>query len=126
MGQAHCSGISKISESSILNMMLFFLSFQMEVSARLQGVPRWAQVELVVIRRYRCQLALNPGNSQRPENYRKWPPNHEKKNTAPGPPDKQLRCYASHDIAPLRGTVGHHRAYKIGRVRYTLYIVKFK
>jgi len=39
------------------------------------------------------------------------------------PPDKQLRCYASHDIAPLRGTVGHHRAYRIGRVRYTLYIV---
>ena len=42
------------------------------------------------------------------------------------PPDKQLRCYTSNDIAPLRGTVGHHRAYMIGRVRYTLYIVKFK
>ena len=42
------------------------------------------------------------------------------------PPDKQLRCYASNDIAPLRGTVGHHRAYIIGRVGYTLYIVKCK
>ena len=29
------------------------------------------------------------------------------------PPDKQLRCYASHDIAPLRGTVGSHRAHRI-------------
>jgi len=29
------------------------------------------------------------------------------------PPDQQLRCYASHDIAPLRGTVGSHRAHRI-------------
>ena len=34
------------------------------------------------------------------------------------PPEQAIRCYTSYDIAPLRGTVGHHRAYKIDRVGY--------
>jgi hypothetical protein len=42
------------------------------------------------------------------------------------PPTSNYEGKPSSDIAPLRGTWCHHRAYMIGRVGYTLYIVKFK